>query len=286
MDVSGPLSHNVLQLLADGIKYTEIGLIEKDITWQQRNVAFFLSSAIENFNKHKEEYLIEHVASFHGKIKPIDPGNLSKTVKNLWGLRFICHKLVIKKGKEYHLYYLQWPDSYYIILNYAKHLEKRYAREMDGLNLADPKQLKTYKNIDKKRDLCRQTVAIFNFWIEEFERKQKMELEAAFLNEHYPIAEPWSPDLSKFKKLVTSIKPLCKIPDKNSGPEDAFADVIVYRLRPGLLEAHFKWLEENPLPATCDDRRIRYDGYSYWYHLSDAPFQPSQKGHFEADGMK
>lgn len=175
MDVSGPLSHKVLQLLADGNEYTEKDLIEKDKMLQRFIISPTISHIIKKFFENNDEiYSIRQIASFHGrKIKPIDPGNLSKTVKNLWGLGLVCHKLVIRAGEESHYYFLKWPDSYYIIYNRIEFLEKEYSREIEALNGEDEKSLKAYKNIDKKIDLCRQTLYTFDFWIKEFEEKEE-----------------------------------------------------------------------------------------------------------------
>gem|GEM_PF-7087192 len=275
MIVSGPLSHKVLRLLVDGKEYTATELIENDLMIQRSNALFRLQHVIENSSDNNEEYLISRIAASHNSVNPINLGNLSKTIKNLIGLGLIHRKLVIKKGKEMNYYYLRWPDSHYHIVIFIEHSIERYTHEIELEDLADQKSVKKYENLDSKRGLCKQTLFLFKDFIEESENRQKKEQEAAYLNEKYPIAEPWSPHLSEFMRLVISIKSRCKSPDKS--PDDVFARLIIYELRPELLNSHFKWLEENPLPVICDDKKILYRGYYYWYHLDDAPFQPSRK---------
>jgi hypothetical protein len=257
-----PLSLKILWLLADGKEYTQRDLIKKDATMPQV------------------------LADIRGESIPMNPGNLSKTMKNLRGIGLIKKKKILKKG-ESNRYYLSWPDSYAKIINKLKKLEERCSIEMDLLiwdlreddssDSGKNDRMNKYKTIEVDYESYRWVIFQFEMIIEKFEKQQQKNGEEAFFNEHYPIAEPWSPDLSKFKNFALLIKPLCKMPEKNHGPEDAFAELIVHQLRPELLEGHFKWLEENLLPSLCDNRRIRYNGYYYWYHLVDAPFQPSQK---------
>jgi hypothetical protein len=272
MKSSMPLSLKVLWLLADGKEYTQMDLIKKDKITPQA------------------------LSSIRGEPISIDRGNLSKTMNNLTRMGLVYRKKNLKKGMV-DRYYLKWPDSYFKIVNKLRILEERCSIEMEilswdlfGDRISNSKKeiqlKKRIQNIAADHESYRWAKYHFERKIEEYKKELQRKVDDDFFNEHYPIAEPWSPHLSKFKKLATLIRPLCKIPDKNHGPEEAFAELIVHQLRPELLEAHFKWFVENPLPAISDDRRIRYDGYFYWYHLSDAPFQPSSKGRLEADGMK